>query len=181
MFFCFHLKDTAFVLNLKKIVKQFKWAKAESTHLVQKQHADHVPVHTVHQFIFYKSGKNDLLCNSLYNATLQIIKQKEPIQFKIVESSTGPVEATFISSTSHFWFQGRPPAVEPQLLTGGDGASLMFGVWLMVAVGGGRGWVEAEHSWSTAGHNMATGTEEVMDFGEAVFPRTINPGSGEIT
>lgn len=29
--------------------------------------------------------------------------------------------------------------------------------------------VEVENSWSTAFYNMATGTEEVMDFGEAVF------------
>lgn len=38
----------------------------------------------------------------------------------------------------------------------------------MAAVEVGVG-AEVENSWSTAVYNMATGTEEVMDFGEAVF------------
>lgn len=54
-------------------------------------------VHTVCQFIFifYKSGRYDLLCNSLYNATYRkqnkttTKKKKKTIQMKLYKAAQG--------------------------------------------------------------------------------------------
>lgn len=104
-------------------------------------------VHTVCQFIFifYKSGRYDLLCNSLYNATYRKQnKTKKEKQYKWNctkqhRAINNPYNNIFhIFEVFPLPNPGDPPSVRSQLLLEGDWASFildffvfLFWVWLI--------------------------------------------------
>lgn len=107
-------------------------------------------VHTVCQFIFifYKSGRYDLLCNSLYNATYRkqnkTTTKKKRKQYKWnCTKQHRAINNPYNNNIFHIFEvfplpnPGDPPSVRSQLLLEGDWASFIlrlfffFWVWLI--------------------------------------------------